>query len=96
MLLFSGPVWQRLNEDERKVLRDAGTSSEQFWRKAIADEDQLLLKLIGEKLVISPLSPEARREMEQLAQPVIDKHMGALDPKFSEMVRGAIGSVRGK
>ncbi|HET9645089.1 MAG TPA: TRAP transporter substrate-binding protein [Burkholderiaceae bacterium] len=96
MLLFSGPVWQRLNEEERKVLRDAGASSEQFWRKAIADEDQLLLKRIGEKLVITPLTPEVRREMEQLAQPVIDKHMASFDPKFAELIRAAVSSVRGK
>jgi TRAP-type transport system periplasmic protein len=95
-LLFSGPVWQRLNEDERKVLRAASENTTPAWRKALADEDQVLLQRIGEKLKVTPLSPTARAEMEQLTQPVIDKHLRSFDSGLLEQVRGAIASVRGK
>ena len=94
VLLFSGPVWQRLNEDERGVLRQAGSSSQQFWRQALVDNEAVLLRTIGQKLTVTPLSPVARAEMEQLAQPVIDKYMAALDPDFARQTRAAIASVR--
>lgn len=94
VLLFSGPVWQRLNEDERSVLRQAGSSSQQFWRQALVDNDAVLLRTIGQKLTVTPLSPVARAEMERLAQPVIDKYMAALDPDLARQVRAAIASVR--
>lgn len=96
VVLFSGPVWQRLNEDERKVLREAGNTSGAQWRKAFADEDQMLLKRIGEKLTVTALTPAARAEMERVAQPVIDKHMATFDATLVQQVRAAIASVRGK
>jgi TRAP-type transport system periplasmic protein len=96
VLLFSGPVWQRLNEDERKVLRQAGASSQQFWRQALLDNDAMLLRTIGEKLTVTPLSPAARAEMERLAQPVIDKTMATLDPGLAQQVRAAIASARAR
>jgi tripartite ATP-independent transporter DctP family solute receptor len=96
VLLFSGPVWQRLNDDERNVLRQAGTSSQQFWRQALADNETMLLRTIGEKLTVTALSPAARAEMERLAQPVIDKYMAALEPGLAGQVRGAIAAVRGR
>lgn len=96
VLLFSGPVWQRLNEDERAVLRQAGASSQQFWRQALLDNDAMLMRSIGEKLTVTALSPAARAEMERLAQPVIDKYMAALDPGMAQQVRAAIASVRGR
>ncbi len=96
VLLFSGPVWQRLNEDERGVLRQAGASSQQFWRQALLDNDAMLMRAIGEKLTVTALSPAARAELERLAQPVIDKSMAALDPGMAQQVRAAIASVRGK
>jgi tripartite ATP-independent transporter DctP family solute receptor len=96
VLLFSGPVWQRLNEDERAVLRQAGASSQQFWRQALLDNDAMLMRSIGEKLTVTALSPAARAEMERLAQPVTDKYMAALDPGLAQQVRAAIVSVRGR
>jgi len=94
VLLFSGPVWQRLNEDERSVLRQAGASSQQFWRQALVDNDAVLLRTMSQKLTVTPLSAEARAEMERLAQPVIDKYMAALNPDLARQVRAAIASVR--
>jgi tripartite ATP-independent transporter DctP family solute receptor len=96
VVLFSGPVWQRLNEDERKVLREAGNTSGAQWRKALAEEDQMLLKRIADKLTVTTLTPAARADLERLAQPVIDKHMAAFDPALVQQVRSAIGAVRGK
>ena len=96
VLLFSGPVWQRLNEDERNVLRQAGASSQQFWRQALLDNDAMLLRTIGEKLTVTALSPAARAEMERLVQPVIDKTMATLDAALAQQVRAAIASVRGR
>jgi TRAP-type transport system periplasmic protein len=94
VLLFSAPVWQRLNEDERNVLRQAGASSQQFWRQALIDNEAVLLRAIGDKLTVTPLSAAARAEMEQLAQPVIDKYMAALDPELARQVRAAVLSAR--
>jgi TRAP-type C4-dicarboxylate transport system substrate-binding protein len=96
VVLFSGPVWKRLNDDERRVLTQAGESSGQRWRKALADEDQALLKRIGEKLTVTTLTPAARAEMHRVAQPVIDKHMAAFDAKWAEQVKAALASVRAK
>lgn len=94
VVLFSGPVWARLNEDERKVLREAGATSGAQWRKAFAEEDVMLNKRIAEKLTVTPLSPAARAEMEKLAQPVIDKHLTTFDPALVQQVRAAIATVR--
>ena len=94
IVMFSGPVWQRLNEDERKVLREAGATSGAQWRKSFLEEDQMLLKRIAEKLTVTPLSPAARAELERLAQPVIDKHMATFDAALVQQVRAAIATVR--
>ena len=96
VLLFSAPVWQRLNEDERHVLRQAGASSQQFWRQALVDNETMLLRSISEKLTVTTLTPEARAEMERLAQPVIDSYMATLDLGLARDVRAAIASVRGR
>ena len=94
VVLFSGPVWARLNEDERKVLREAGASSGAHWRKGFAEEDVMLNKRIAEKLTVTPLSPAARADLEKLAQPVIDKHLATFDPALVQQVRAAIAKVR--
>jgi tripartite ATP-independent transporter DctP family solute receptor len=94
VLLFSGPVWQRLNEDERNVLRQAGASSQQFWRQALVDNEAVLLRAISQKLTVTTLSPAARAEMERLALPVIDKYMAALEPDLARKVRAAIAAAR--
>lgn len=94
VLLFSGPVWQRLNEDERAVLRQAGASSQRYFRQALVDNEAVLLRTLGEKLTVTLLTPAARTEIERLAQPVIEKSMAALDPELARQVRAAIASVR--
>jgi TRAP-type transport system periplasmic protein len=96
VLLFSGPVWQRLNEEERNVLREAGASSQRFWRQALLDNEAVLLRTIGARLTVTTLSPAARAEMERLAQPVIDRYVAALEPELAQQVRAAIASVRGR
>ncbi len=93
-LLFSGPVWQRLNEDERRVLRTASENVTPQWRKGLIDEDERLLQIIRQKLRESTLSPAARAEMEKLAQPVIEQHLRSFDPALVEQARAAIASVR--
>jgi TRAP-type transport system periplasmic protein len=96
VLLFSGPVWQRLNEDERNVLRQAGESSQQFWRQALLENETMLLRSISQKLTVTSLTPEARAEMERLAQPVINNYMTTLDPALAQQVRAAIASARAR
>lgn len=96
VVMFSGPVWARLNEDERKVLREAGATSGAQWRKAFAEEDVMLGKRIADKLTVTALTPAARADLEKLAQPVIDKHLASFDPALVQQVRAAIGTVRGK
>ncbi len=96
VLLFSGPVWQRLNEDERSVLRQAGAASQRYWRQALLDNEAVLLRALAEKLTITTLSAAARSEIEHLAQPVIEKYLAALDPELARQVRVAIASVRGR
>ncbi len=93
-LIFSQAVLNRLNDDERAVIIEAGESADAFWAKAYAGEAGFLRSKINESLEVSELSDEEYMKLYDLASPVIEKHLKELDPAFSEMVYTSINEAR--
>ncbi len=93
-LIFSQVVLNRLSDEEQAVIIEAGQAADAFWAKAYAGESGFLRSKINESLQVSELSDAEFKKLYEMATPVIEKHLGELDPAFSEMVSASINDAR--
>lgn len=94
ILIFSKPVFDRLNTDEQAVILEAGRTSAAFWGDAYRGEAGFLSGKINEGLEVSVMPEDEFAKIYELSQPVIDKHMAAFDAEFIEQVNVSISTQR--
>ncbi len=93
-LIFSKAVLNRLTEEERNVIMEAGASADAFWAKAYAGEAGFLRSKVEEALEVSELSEDEFAKLYDMAAPVIKDHLGKLDSDLVGMVQASIAEAR--
>ncbi|HEY6513968.1 MAG TPA: DctP family TRAP transporter solute-binding subunit [Burkholderiaceae bacterium] len=86
MGIFSKPVWDQLNNEERTILRQAWTEATKTWRDgARADEDAALTKL-RTLMSVNDIAPAEIARIRAAARPVVDKHSASANPDVLKLL----------
>jgi tripartite ATP-independent transporter DctP family solute receptor len=93
-IIFSKPVWNQLNADERKVITDAAAETQAFARVAVPGEDKTILETLRKQMTVNELAPAELARLRDAAKPVVDKYAAAADPAASKALFDSIAAVR--
>lgn len=96
IVLVSGKLWGKLNEDEKKLLQAAALEA-QGYQRAVSREQagQALDQLKAGGMEISALPPEELAKFRDKAKPVADKYAAAVDPALMQQLAAEIAKARG-
>jgi TRAP-type C4-dicarboxylate transport system substrate-binding protein len=92
--IFSKRVWDKLNDDERKLLQEAASEAVPRWQEAAAKESNALAARLKEKMKFNELSPEEHTRIKAAARPVVDKYVKAADPQAVKELFDSLENAR--
>lgn len=93
-VLFSKPVWDKLNAEEKKIIRDAANEAQAYGRVAVPGEDKKIIDDMRTKMTVTDIPPAELAKFREAAKPVIDKHSAAADQAAVKELFDGIASVR--
>ena len=97
IVMVSGKLWSKLNEDERKLLQEAAVEARDYQRAVSRGQnDKALDELKTGGMQVSELPPEELAKFREKAQPVADKYALEADPALVKQLHAEIAKVRGK
>jgi TRAP-type transport system periplasmic protein len=93
--IFSKKVWDKLTEDERRIVQEAATEAGLYERKVSREANEKSMQTLrGEGMQITELSPEEIDRMRQKVKPVTDKYTQNIGPDLVAEVQAEIQKVR--
>ena len=93
--IFSKKVWDKLTEDERRIVQEAATEAGLYERKVSREANEKSMQTLrGEGMQITELSPEEIDRMRQKVKPVTDKYTQSIGPDLVAEVQAEIQKVR--
>jgi TRAP-type transport system periplasmic protein len=93
--IFSKKVWDRLSEDERRIVQEAATEAGLYERKVSREANEKSMQTLrGEGMQITELSSEEIDRMRQKVKPVTDKYTQSIGPDLVAEVQAEIQKVR--
>ena len=97
LVMVSAKFWDKLNEDERKLLQAAATEA-QAYQRGVAREQagKAVEDLKAEGMEVSELPPEEVAKFRDKAKPVADKYAAEIDPALIQEVTAQLAQLRGK
>lgn len=85
VVLFSKKVWDRLSEDERKLIQNAVTELTPYQRQLNQQAEVKALEALKSKgMTATEFSPQERERMSEKLKPVTQKHMQNGDPTLTK------------
>jgi tripartite ATP-independent transporter DctP family solute receptor len=93
-LIMSQKTWNRLNDDEKALIRAAATKAQQYQREITAAGMDKAQDNIKAHMTINDISPAEKDRFRQRVQPVIDKFSATLDAGLVKMMYDEIARVR--
>jgi tripartite ATP-independent transporter DctP family solute receptor len=96
IILVSKRAWDKLSEENRKILQEAAIEATNFERKVTREKNAQALETLRKTLQIAELPPAEIEKMRQLTKPVIDKHSKLVGEEIVREVYAEIEKVRGK
>jgi tripartite ATP-independent transporter DctP family solute receptor len=97
IVIVSKRTWDKLSEEERKILQEAATETTAFQRKVAREEAAKVLdeaKKAG--MTIHQLPPEEIAKLRERAQPVMQKHTKDIGEEFVAQVKAEAEKMRGR
>jgi TRAP-type transport system periplasmic protein len=93
--IFSKKVWDKLTEDERRIVQEAATEAGLYERKVSREANEKSMQTLrGEGMQITELSAEEIDRMRQKVKPVTDKYTQSIGPDLVAEVQAEIRKVR--
>jgi len=97
IVIISKKAWDKLNEEERKVIQDAATEARDFQRKVSrAQSDEALAELKQHGMQVTELAPEEIAKLREKAKPVIEKHSAAANADMVKLLNDELAKAGGK
>lgn len=90
-LLISKKTWDKLNDDERKVLTDAQKEAMDF-----SDKGDLVMAEFKKNIQINEISPQEMTRIKERAKPVIDKFSKEIGGNLVPDAQATIAAMRKK
>jgi TRAP-type C4-dicarboxylate transport system substrate-binding protein len=94
-VLMSKRTWDRLSEEERKVIREAAEEAKLVQRKAAAEKEAADLEKLKKHMQVSTLSAQEIDGLRRKIQPVVDKYTNEVGMDLVQQVQAEITKVRG-
>ncbi|GEO39845.1 tripartite ATP-independent transporter DctP family solute receptor [Skermanella aerolata] len=93
--IFSKKIWDKLTEDERRIVQEAATEAGLYERKVSREANEKSMQTLrGEGMQITELSVEEIDRMRQKVKPVTDKYTQSIGPDLVAEVQAEIQKVR--
>lgn len=97
VVVVSKRVWDKLNADEQKLLKETAAEASEYQRKVSRESEQRFLAELKERgMEVNELSAEEAKRMREKLQPVIDKFAKDLGGDLGAEMMAEISKVRGK
>lgn len=95
VVLFSKKVWDRLSEDERKIIQDTVAELTPYQRQLNQDSDVKALEALKKKgMTATEFAPQERERMREKLKPVAQKHMSDGDAALTKELFAEIEKSR--
>lgn len=95
VMLYSKPLWEKLDADEKQLLGDAALEAAQFQRQLSRDSDAKAIEAIAAAgTTITTLSPEEVARFREKTKPVAEKYAAKADPTIVKLLNDTIAQVR--
>ena len=97
IVLVGKRLWDRLNEDERKLIQDATLEAQSYQRAVSREQDGKAVETLkAEGVQVSELPAEEVAQFREKAKPVTEKYSKDIDPALVQQLHDEIAKVRGK
>jgi TRAP-type transport system periplasmic protein len=96
IVIMSKKAWDKLNEDERKVIQDAAAEARDFQRKVSRTQsDEALAELKKAGMQVTELPADEIAKLREKAKPVIEKHSAAANADMVKMLKDELAKAGG-
>jgi TRAP-type transport system periplasmic protein len=97
IVMISAKFWEKLNEDERKLIQEATLEARDYQRMVSREQaGKAVDELKAEGMEVTALPPEEVAKFREKAKPVADKYAAQIDPALMQQLQAEIAKVRGK
>ncbi len=93
-MMISKKTWDRLNQDEQKILLDAAKESQVYQRQVSRDAQDKALEVLKTKMEYNEMPPAEIAKIRTKLKPVIEKYSASVGPEFAKQVYAEIDKVR--
>lgn len=95
VLLFSKPLWEKLDPEEKELLQQAAAEAAAFQRQTSRDADaKAVEELAASGMTVTKLTPEEIVNFREKTKPVAEKFSAAADPALVKLLNDTIAQVR--
>ena len=96
-VIISKKTWDKLSEDEKKIMQEAAKEATAYQRKVTQETNAKALETLKEEgMEVAELPPEEIAKLKEKAKPVIEKHTQNVGAEFVAELNAEIEKVRGK
>jgi tripartite ATP-independent transporter DctP family solute receptor len=97
LVLYSKRMWDRLNDDERKLLMEAAEEVKPYQRQVSRDMDAKVLETLkAQGMTVTEVSEEERARMAEKLKPVTEKYSREAGQDLVNELYAEIEEVRGR
>lgn len=93
-LIISQKTWNRLNDDEKALIRAAASEAQKFQREVTAASMDKAKATLAGAMAVNEITPAEKDRFRERVQPVIDKFAKSLDGELVKMMYAEIAKVR--
>ena len=97
IVMISGKFWDKLNEDERKLIQEATLEARDYQRMVSREQaGKAIEELKAEGMEVTELPPEEVAKFREKAKPVAEKYAAQIDPALMQQLQAELAKARGK
>lgn len=93
-LIIGQKTWNRLNDDEKALIRDAAAKAQQYQREVTAKSMDTARSNLAEHIAINDISPAEMDRFREKVKPVVDKFSQTVDAGLVKTMYEEIAKVR--
>lgn len=93
-LIIGQKTWNRLNDDEKTLIRNAAKEAQEYQRKVTAESMDKARENLAKNIAINDISPAEMDRFREKVQPVVDKFAKTVDAGLVKTMYEEIAKVR--
>jgi tripartite ATP-independent transporter DctP family solute receptor len=95
VLLISAKAWNKFNDEEKALIREAADEAKQHQRKLLVEvTEKAIADLKANKMIVNEVPAAEIARMKAASQPVVDKYAKTLSPGLMQLANEEIAAMR--